>query len=178
MCIPLKKGSFLLVTMCYLDIHPANILLAFFRLHPEKKADAFLSQHFPLPSGKLFPRVAELEVNWVLAAGTLARSSRPQELFRNWRSGPPVIPRTGSVRAHARKTHARHCTLLLTWNKHQEDGFPWPHAQSRASHLPQAHKTLPVVKIHFCTQETFIVILHFCRTVLETAVYMCPWARW
>ena len=73
------------MTMCYLDIHPANILLAFFWLHPEeeKKGDAFLSQHFPLPSGKLFPRVAELEVNWVLAAGTLARSSRPQELFRN-----------------------------------------------------------------------------------------------
>ena len=71
------------------------------------------------------------------SGGTLARSSRPQELFRNWRSGPPVIPRTGSVRAHARKTHARHCTLLLTWNKHQEDGFPWPKQSFPFAQSPQ-----------------------------------------
>ena len=36
---------------------------------------------------------------------------------------------------------------------------------------PNAHKTLPLVKIHVCTQETFVVLLYFLK---KPAVCMCP----
>ena len=117
----------LLVTMCYLDIHPANILLAFFRLHPlENRSRAYLNISPGLE--KSSRRLQNSKWTNSVDCGTVARSSRPQELFRNWRSGLLVIPRTGSVGAHARKTHARLRTLLLTWDKHKMAFYENTHA--------------------------------------------------
>ena len=50
--------------MCYLDIHPANILLAFFWLHPFEN---YLNIS-PFTVEKLYPQVAELQANWVLGS--------------------------------------------------------------------------------------------------------------
>ena len=52
------------VTMCYLDIHPANILLAFFWLHPFEN---YLNIS-PFTVEKLYPQVADLQANWVLGS--------------------------------------------------------------------------------------------------------------
>ena len=99
--------------MCYLDIHPAHILLAFFWLHPSVLGNLAPNSTCP-PLGNWTRRLQSTKWTGCLVE-PLAGSSRPQELFRNWRSGPLVIPRTGSVRAQ----DTRWRTLLLTWNKHK-----------------------------------------------------------
>ena len=42
---------------------------------------------------------------------------------------------------------------------------------SMKTHTLLSNKTLPLVKIHFCTQETFVVLLYFLK---KPAVCMCP----
>ena len=60
-------------------------------------------------------------------------------------------------------TRARHTPALHTFThlEQTQDGFLWTHTrvcqtQLRASPMPNFVKTLPLVKIHFCTQVTFI----------------------
>ena len=64
-----------------------------------------------------FRTLSEL-VGWLVKSSTLAQVVlKTAGLFRNWRSGQRVIPRTGSLRAQARKTHAR--ALFLARDKHR-----------------------------------------------------------
>ena len=131
--------------MCYLDIHPAHILLAFFWLHPSVLGNLAPNSTCP-PLGNWTRRLQNTKWTGCLVE-PLAGSSRPQELFRNWRSGPLVIPRTGSVRAHARKTHAGAHFYSLETNTNWLSANKHPHLSNRIEnfHFAECPPTFEVI---------------------------------
>ena len=142
------------VTMCYLDIHPANILLAFFWLHPFEN---YLNIS-PFTVENSTRRLQNSKrTGCSVQSGSVARDRR--NCFGIDARGLWLFPGQGQfVPTRARHTPALH---TFTHLEQTQDGFLWTHTRVcqnklRASPLPNFQKTLPLVKIYFCTQVTSI----------------------